>query len=94
MVKKNKLIGKLVVILVVVVGFVVLHEFIHQLLFRQWGIDSRIEWLPPRTIPDQGQLAGLTQSQLDALNLAHSVLEVATYGPMLALVLFLLLRGK
>jgi hypothetical protein len=94
MAKKGKLLFKLILILVIAGAFIAVHEEVHVLLFSMWHVDSQVEWLslPPRTVPDQTQLAQLSQGQLDSLNLAQSVLEVVTYPLMLALGLFVLLK--
>lgn len=92
--KVGSMIFKLFAVIIIAAAFIATHEEVHALLFKQWGVDSEIEWLslPPKTVPNQTQIAQLSQGQLDSLNLAQSVLEVVTYPLMLALVLLVLLR--
>ena len=94
MARKNKLLGKLTIIALSIVAFIAVHEEVHALIFRYYGVSSEIEWFsfPPRTVPDQGHLAQLSQAQLENLQLLHSLNEVLTYGPLLAIVLFVLVK--
>jgi len=76
------------------VAFIGIHEQIHALVFRYYNIDSQIEWLslPPRTVPDQAQLAQLSQAQLGNLQLLQSLNEVLTYPLLFIAVLAVLLK--
>jgi hypothetical protein len=94
MAKKGKLLFKLILILVIAGAFIATHEQVHVLVFSVYNIDAEIHWLelPPRTVPNQAQLSQLTQSQAEMLQFLQAGLEIATYGPLIMLILWILLR--
>jgi len=93
-VKTGRLLGKLVLVVLVVILGIAIHEQVHVLLFSAYGCRSTIEWwpLPPKTIPDNAQLAMLTVAQLDQLRFLQMLNEVITYPILFAVLIYVLLK--